>query len=148
MTTIVASLEAMGADTMVSRPDGTFYSTTKIIRVKGDLLGAAGDAGDCTRFMDWAKHDYAEKKRPKFSVPAGDRDEAVLLILNSEGIFTMSTTDPYPELITSDCYAIGSGGDAARAAILCGKSMEEALAIAAQIDMHTRAPFTILKLKG
>jgi ATP-dependent protease HslVU (ClpYQ) peptidase subunit len=81
-------------------------------------------------------------------VAAGERDEAVLLILNSEGLFTMSTTDPYPEMITSDCYAIGSGGDAARAAIMCGKSMEEALAIAAQIDMHTRAPFTILKLKG
>jgi ATP-dependent protease HslVU (ClpYQ) peptidase subunit len=148
VTTIVATLDAMGADTMVSRPDGSFYPTTKIVRVKGDLLGAAGDAGDCTRFMDWAKHDYAEKKRPKFSVAAGDRDEAVLLILNSEGLFTMSTTDPYPELITSDCYAIGSGGDAARAAILCGKTMEEALAVAALIDMHTRGPFTILKLKG
>lgn len=148
MTTIVATLDAMGADTMVSRADGTFYSTTKIVRIKGDLLGAAGDAGDCTRFLDWAKHDYAEKKRPRFTVAAGERDEAVLLILNSEGLFTMSTTDPYPEMITSDCYAIGSGGDAARAAIMCGKSMEEALAIAAQIDMHTRAPFTILKLKG
>lgn len=148
MTTIVATLDALGADTMVTRVDGTFYPTTKIIRVKGDLIGAAGDAGDCTRFMDWAKHDYSEKKRPKFTVAADDRDAAILLILNSEGIFTMSTTDPYPELITSDCYAIGSGGDAARAAIMCGKTLEEALAIAAQIDMHTRAPFTILKLKS
>ena len=81
---------------VVSRVDGTFYPTTKIIRVKGDLLGAAGDAGDCTRFMDWAKHDFSEKKRPKFTVPADDRDAAVLLILNAEGIFTMSTSDPYP----------------------------------------------------
>lgn len=43
----------------------------------------------------------------------GDVDEAILLMLDEGGIYIMSTTDPYPELIAGDFYAIGSGGKAA-----------------------------------
>jgi hypothetical protein len=147
MTTIVATLEGMGADTMVSKIGG-FYPAKKIVRIKGDIIGAAGDAGDCTRFLDWAKHDFSDKKKPKFNV-VGTDEESEILLVNEQGIFTMCTTDPYPELIEAPFWAIGSGGKAARGAYLRDPTItiEEALAIAAQVDENTRAPFTILRLK-
>jgi ATP-dependent protease HslVU (ClpYQ) peptidase subunit len=148
MTTIVATREAIGGDTMVScEAKAIFYPSKKVMRIKNDLIGAAGDAGDCVRFLDWAKHDFAEKKKPKFTEEAGSEDESLILLVNAEGIFTMSTTDPYPELIESDFFAIGSGGKAAMGAFHRGATIEEALAIAAKVDPYTREPFHFIRLK-
>lgn len=147
MTTIACTREAMGSDTFVSSDNGVSYPARKIARVKGDVIGAAGDSGDCLRFLDWAKHDFAEKKRPKFAIASGEEGEAHILLLNAEGIFTMSTSDPYPEEVLSAYWAIGSGGDAALGALAQGATLEEALEIAARFDMHTKAPFHVEKLK-
>lgn len=147
MTTIVATLEAMGSDSLVSNADtGVMYPARKFVRIKGDLIGAAGDSGDCLRFLDWAKHDFAEKKKPKFTFTEGD-SEAHVLVLNGEGLFMMSTSDPYPELVESPFWAIGSGGDAALGALASGKTIEEALEIAARFDMFTKGPFRVERLK-
>lgn len=147
MTTIVAVTGAMGSDTFVSSDTGVSYPARKVVRIKGDLIGAAGDSGDCLRFLEWAKHDFAEKKRPKFTCASNDENEAHILLVNAEGIFTMSTTDPYPEEILSPYWAIGSGGDAALGALAKGATLEEALEIAARFDMYTKAPFHVEKLK-
>lgn len=147
MTTIIATRKAMGSDTMVSNPDtGLYYPARKIVRVKGDLIGAAGDSGDCLRFMDWAKHDFSEKKKPKFTVTDGDQ-EAQVLILNAEGLFMMCPTDPYPEQIESEFWAIGSGADAALGALAMGATLEQALEVAARFDNFTKAPFRVEALK-
>jgi ATP-dependent protease HslVU (ClpYQ) peptidase subunit len=148
MTTIAATRTALAGDSMVSmEAKGMWYPAKKIRRVKLGIVGAAGDSGDCTRLMDWAETGFNDKKRPKFQTPGGDEDEAILLLLNAEGIFMMSTADPYPELIAQDFYAIGSGGKAAHAALYSGKSLDEAMDIAHAIDPYTRPPFDILLLK-
>ena len=148
MTTIAATLDALAGDRMVT--DGssaTWYPAVKVRRIKGAVIGAAGDAGDATRLMDWAEHGFAEKKRPKFLLAAGDEDAAVMLVLTADGIHIMSTSDPYPEKIADGTYAIGSGGKAAWAALLAGRSLEEAMQAAYNCDPYTRPPFDILPLK-
>ncbi len=147
VTTIAATRDALAGDTMVyMESKGAKYPAVKVRKVKGKIYGAAGDAGDCTRFLDWAETGFNEKKRPKFEVSGGEEDEALLLMLDEGGVFLMATTDPYPELVAADFYAIGSGSKAAMGALHAGASLERAMEIASAVDPYTREPFTILKL--
>ena len=147
MTTIASTRSAMAGDSMVFVDSkGIWYPAKKIRRVTGGIVGAAGDAGDCTRLLDWAETGFNEKKRPKFLTEPDDEDAAILLLLNAEGIHMMATSDPYPELIAKDFYAIGSGGKAAHAALYSGKTLDEAMDIAHAIDPYTRPPFDIESL--
>lgn len=148
MTTIAATKDAIGGDRMVFVENkGIWYPTVKVRRVKGMLVGAAGHGGDCTRLLDWAEAGFPEKKKPKFEESHGTEDEAILLLVKKDGIYSMTTGDPEPEKIELDFYAIGSGGKAARAALMAGKTLEEAMEIAADIDPYTRGPFDILSFK-
>lgn len=124
-----------------------WYPAKKVMRLKGLIAGAAGDAGDCVRFLDWVKHDFADKKKPKFSESTGDKDASILLMVTPEGIFTMDQDDPYPEEVDAQYHAIGSGAKAALGAFFMGATIEQALEAAAKHDPYTRGPFTILKLK-
>lgn len=147
MTTIAATMKVMAGDAMVSAESkGIWYPTRKIRRISGGIVGAAGDGGDCTRFMDWAAAGFAERKRPKFTEAPGSEDEAILLLLNADGIHCMSTSDPFPELVAMDFFAIGSGGKAALAALYAGVDLEKAMDIAHAVDPYTRPPFTYEKL--
>lgn len=148
MTTIAVTLEAMAGDRMVfDEGKGTWYPTTKVRRIKDAIIGCAGDAGDCTRFMDWAEVGFPEKKRPKFSVESGEDDAAILLLLNKDGIHMMANSDPYPERVSDGTYAIGSGGKVAWAMLLAGHTLQEAMELAHAVDPYTRPPFDVLTLK-
>lgn len=148
MTTIAATRNSIAGDRMVFVENKhIWYPTIKVRRVKGGVAGAAGDGGDCTRFLDWAEEGFNEKKRPKFTTPPGDDEEAGLLLVTHDGIFYMGTSDPCPELIAADFYAIGSGGKAAHAALSAGLSLEDAMKMAYEIDPYTRPPFDILELE-
>lgn len=148
MTTIAATLEGIAGDRMVwVESKHIWYPAKKIRRIKGAVIGAAGDAGDCTRLMDWAEGGFNEKKKPKFSEEPGTEDEAILLMVKEDGIYMMSSTDPYPEQVAGDFYAIGSGGKAAHAALYAGKTLLEAMDIAHAIDPYTRPPFDLELLK-
>ena len=143
MTTIAATLDGLAGDRMVwVESKSAWYPAKKIRRTAKAIFGAAGHAGDCTRFLDWAEAGFPEKKRPKWEETGGE-DVAWLLMVTEEGIFVMSNDDPYPEQVADGFYAIGSGGKAATAALMCGKTLPEAMEIAAQIDPYTRAPFDI-----
>jgi len=148
MTTIAATMDAIAGDRMVF--DGashTWYPSVKVRRIKGAVIGAAGDAGDVTRMLDWAEAGFPEKKRPKFTEDAGSEDAVTLLMVNTEGIHVMAQSDPYPEKVADGTYAVGSGGKAAWAALLCGKDLREAMEIAAAVDPYSRPPFDVLPLK-
>ena len=148
MTTIATTREALAGDSMViMEAKSAHYPTVKVMRTKEGLFGAAGDAGDCTRFLDWARADFSEKKKPKFTEEPGSEDEALLLMVDKEGIYVMSQSDPRPELVAMDFYAVGSGSKAAMGALYAGAALEKAMEIASAVDPYTRGPFTILKLK-
>lgn len=147
MTTIVATKDAIGADTLVVVEGQAPYHTKKVIAHKGSLYGAAGDGGDCTRMIEWAKRGFDMESKPKFRSKPGSEGEATLLVVNKEGIFIMMASDLFPELVDSPFYAIGSGAGAALGAMDMGADIEKALEVAAKYDSNTGAPFTILKLK-
>lgn len=145
MTTIVAVKGKMLADSKVSIGRGYSYPTTKIVKTHNRLVGAAGHAGDCSRFLEWANDDFRAKARPKF-VAENTEDAIDGLIVQEDGIYFFAPSFPGPEKINSDFYAIGSGGKAARAAMHAGASPEEAIEIACRVDDYSGPPIIILEL--
>lgn len=147
MTTIAASLDAMAADSRVSVGGGTAYPAEKIRRVKKMIVGACGHGGDCSRFLDWATRDFKDPK-PKWKCKADDAESILALVLKPDGLYAFSQEDPEPEKINAPFFAIGSGGKAARVAMLLGKSPEEAVALACEVDGFSGPPVQVLKLEG
>lgn len=148
MTTIVATKEIMVSDSRVSIAEWGFaYPAIKIVKVNGMLIGASGDGGDCTRFLEWGKKGFKEKDEPKWKNPPPQEDAIVGLILKDDGIYIWTYGSPEPERIEADYFAIGSGGKAARAAMLMGADAHAAVEIACQVDnIYSGLPIQTLNL--
>ena len=136
MTVVVCNRKVMLSDSRVTvEPISHAYPAVKIVKSKsGWLCGAAGDGGDCSRFLEWAESDFAKKDEPKW-FSAGD-SLANGLVVKPDGIYFWTPNEPF-ERIVSDHWAVGSGGTAARAAIHCGKTIEEAVEISILINELT-----------
>lgn len=148
MTTIACNREIMVSDSKVTLENkGADYAAVKIIRGKqGWLIGASGHAGDCTRFMKWAANSFQDKE-PKWAEEEGEDDSVWGLILKPDGIYSWMQGDPEPEQIMGDFYAVGSGGKAARAAMLMGADPKKAVEIACEVDkMYSALPLQVLRL--
>jgi len=146
MTTIAANLDLMVADSKVSIEGGVSYPTTKIIKVKGMIAGAAGHSGDCARFLEWARGDF-KNPRPKFEEKEGDDESINALVLKKDGLFFFGVSYPEPEKIDAEYFAIGSGGKAARLAMRLGNDPIRAVELACEVDDYSGLPIVVLKLK-
>ena len=149
MTTIATNRVQMISDSRVSIAEKGFaYPATKIVKAKGMLIGASGDGGDCTRFLNWAKEGFKEKDIPKWKTPQYSEDEIVGLILKDDGIYIWTQGGPEAERIEADFFAVGSGGKAARAAALMGADLPTCVEIACQVDnVYSGLPLQTLNLK-
>lgn len=149
MTTVACTREVMVSDSRVSIAEKGFaYPAVKIIKAKGMLIGASGDGGDCTRFLNWAKEGFKEKDIPKWKTPQYSEDEIVGLILKEDGIYIWTQGGPEAERVEASFFAIGSGGKAARAAYALGADIETCVTIACSVDdVYSGLPLQSLKLK-
>lgn len=149
MTTVACNKEQMVSDSRVSIAEKGFaYPAVKIIKTPHALVGASGDGGDCTRFLNWAKEGFKEKDQPRWKTPQYSEDEIVGLILRKDGIYIWTQGGPEAERVEAEWFAIGSGGKAARAALTMGASLQEAVEIACLVDnVYSGLPLQILSLK-
>lgn len=149
MTTIACNKEIMVSDSKVSIAEKGFsYPAIKIIKVNGMLVGASGEGGDCTRFLEWAKKGFKEKDIPKWKTPNYTEDEIVGLVLKSDGIYIWTQGGPEPERVEADFFAIGSGGKPARVALSLGLDPFAAVEKAIEVDtIWSGPPIQILRLK-
>lgn len=140
----------MVADVKVTDDEGDCptYFATKITRFLGGIAGACGDAGNCLRFLEWARKDF-EQPEPKFI--EGKDAKFVGLILNAKGLHIFYPGLPTAEkLVGADAqfYAIGSGGELARLAMHLGKHPVDAVKLACRYDEASGGRIQVLKLKG
>jgi hypothetical protein len=137
MTTIAVRGFVMACDSRLV-VDGHYYRCDDKVLLFGDsLMGGAGDWGEVAQFRAWFKDKGDMPKLEDFEV----------LVLNRAGLWHYCN-DCYPTRIVGGCYAIGSGGQAAHAAMLCGKTPEEAIRIAMKCDINTGGPVRVYNLKG
>lgn len=146
MTTIAADLESMASDSKVGIGMGVAYKAVKIVQVKKMIVGACGNGGDCSRLLEWAERDF-KAPRPKWEEQAGADLAVWALVLKSTGLYFMDQDSPEPEKMDEPHFAIGSGGKAARVALILGKTPEEAVQLACQVDEHSGGPVQRLELK-
>ena len=143
MTTIAADHSMMVADSKVSDDEGwPSYSARKIVRFKNGVAGAAGESGNCMRFLAWALRNF-EPPCPEFS-----KADFKGLILTPEGLHIFERGFPCAEpLYKTSAFAIGSGEQAARAAMLMGCSPIYAVRLACKLDDLSGLPLQILRLR-
>ncbi len=144
MTTILAVNGMMVTDSRVTIGSGIFYPTKKAIKTHGMIIGACGHAGDCARLIEWAQDGFKPKNKPKFEATGDDVIDA--LVVKSDGIYYYSPSFPSPEKIESEFFAVGSGGKAARVAMLMGADPVRAVELACEVDNDSGAPIQVYKL--
>lgn len=145
LTTICASRThgEMAADTRANLEyNHTYFSSKKIWKCGDALVGAAGGAIDCLRFIEWAAEGF-----PRDSKPEIDKEDDGFqgLVLTHEGLDYYESSC-VPMRIDGDSYAIGTGAQAAMAAMMLRVAPKKAIEIAAKIDSMTGTPVTVLRL--
>jgi hypothetical protein len=139
MTTIVANLECMAADRLVSYGP-SYNGDMKIWEAKGSVWGAAGAADMCIAFKAWT---LGKGPRPK---PESDEDKIDVLQLSPKGLF-LWVSCAGPDAVKEPFYGIGSGGGYAVGALSMGATLDQAMEVAAKWDANTRAPFDKIPLR-
>ena len=136
MTTIAANRREMAADSCTSWDSEFFLSSDKIQIIGKSIVGVSGHTPSIAKFLQWFR---AGKGVDVPEFPEDDEKSFVALELNESGLFVYADACVGQPLV--DAFAaIGSGGSAAKAALICGKSPRQAVEIAADCDKNTRPP--------
>lgn len=121
--------DRMCADTWTTR------AVTKIRRARGGdaLVGAAGDADRCRALLAWFDRMDAAAPEPPFPshLQTAGAADATLLVVWRDGAVHLYQREPHPIELQPGLHAIGSGAEAALAAMYCGKTSAEAVDVAA-----------------
>lgn len=109
----------------------------KVYRVRHELFGFAGDLDDAVRWRDlWRK-----SARADLSKIVG----LTVLRLSTSGMHVWDSSNGWLQ-IQEPQFSIGTGGKAARAAMMAGASCHAAVGIAARIDARTGGPVRTYRL--
>jgi hypothetical protein len=110
------------------------------------LVGCAGLVEYNEPFFRWVRSGMNPELFPS-CVPAKDFQALFLTSINNEPIIYQFEDTWIPFIVEEDFYAIGTGNMPAMAAMLCGKSVEEAVEIACMIDVWSGGGINKLTLK-
>lgn len=139
MTTIAVSQTEMSADSSLDLRDGIKNFTQKIHFTPFGIAAGSGYSEECNIFLDFLKGDIDKSQIYPMINFRG-------VLLNDSGI-TLFDSRLNATRIESDIFAIGSGAQAALAAMHCGKGTREAVEIASRIDADTSLPVQCVALK-
>jgi hypothetical protein len=123
VTVIVALPDRMLSDSICTSGE-TNFPTTKIFRIRGCLVGVAGDNAQIERFLRWFA---GSRKKPL----EGLGDELEVVVLNKKGIWDYRGS--MPDRVTRGVHGVGTGWGFAYAAILAGADPHRAIEITCQV---------------
>ena len=130
MTIIAWDGKTLAADKRLTNC-GMASPVTKIFRCEESLIGISGEFSLAQELINWYKNGCEIDKFPAFQ---RDEDDYVgMLVINKKGVFKYGRT-PFPMILESQFFAIGSGRDYAMAAMHLGKTAVEAVEIASIFD--------------
>lgn len=143
MTTILADAAhgVMVADTLLTDGERR-WTGRKVFRIRGTLVGAAGDSRVYLRLFDALR-----KREPLTHEMWCENDNTDLLVLTPDGLFHYAS-GPTPERVLSGREAIGTGAGIAMAVheALGWGDPKRAVALAAKHDINSGAPIRVYKL--
>ena len=149
MTTIAYRSGVLASDSKLSGQNNQYFADCKKIKkVKGWLIGAAGDFGPTEMFM--AKFDPKTIEENRF-IPWGtgakDEEFSALVISPKGKIYYMEMNGAFAE-IKAKYLAIGSGEAVAMAAMHAGATAIGAIKAAKVHDGGTGGPIQVVKLRA
>jgi len=130
MTVIAWDGKTLAADKQASIGTAIFQ-VTKIFRVRGCLLGAAGDFDRIQETIAWFAAGADPSKMPPFQ--RDNTDYVGLLVIQPDGSILKYERSTTPFRIESKFHALGSGRDFAIAAMYLGKTAVEAVGVASAL---------------
>jgi 20S proteasome alpha/beta subunit len=144
MTTIAANREMMAADRRVTDGD-THFPARKIWRIGDAIVGAAGDVGGIQKFVSYLEK-IGKSRRKVVPLPEFGKKEAFeAIVLTPEGLFAYDQACR-PQEIEAEFYAMGSGKQAALAALHMGANPTQAVEIACLVDNSSDGPVDTLTI--
>jgi ATP-dependent protease HslVU (ClpYQ) peptidase subunit len=138
VTTIAVNRKMMACDSKVTFGNEFATCSDKVVRIGNELLGCAGDTAAILKFLEWFK---TKGDQPEMD----DSEKWEIVLLNKSGIYLYINSFACFR-ICDPIYTAGSGGMAARAAMLCGKSPTEAVRIAIKCDNSSGGPVRTFQL--
>ncbi len=144
MTTIAVRDGVMAADTRGDQC-GRLALTHKLFQIKDGVIGICGYWSDGKLFADWYAAGADMANPPGWRVQGDEKVEFEALVLTKEGIDWWNHP-LVPERMGGSFWSIGSGSLAALAAMHCGKTAQEAVYIAMQIDPRTGGDVETMEL--
>ena len=144
MTTIAVRDGVMAADTRGDQC-GRLALTQKLFQIKDGVIGICGYWSDGKLFADWYAAAADIENPPCWRLQGDEKVEFEALVLTKEGIHWW-TPALVPERVSGCFWSIGSGSIAALAAMHCGKTAQEAVYIAMQVDPRTGGDVTVMEM--
>ena len=115
-----------------------YFPATKIFKIRGDIVGAAGDAADCENFLEW--FDKQRDRPPKIK---GENFDA--LVLTKKGILTYDDAC-IPLKVDRGFHAIGSGALGALIALQDGADPKTAIEKVSIFENNTSIETDVIEL--
>jgi hypothetical protein len=107
-------------------------TTTKIFRINGCLVGYTGELVFGEQMLAWFK---AGENIADFPPSQRDKDDwALLLIVRPDCKLQLYERTPYPVTYEDKLFSVGSGAPYALAAMHCGRTAAEAVALTCLLD--------------
>jgi 20S proteasome alpha/beta subunit len=122
----------------------TISTTRKIFRLEDGIIGFAGCATGINHFLSWFGNDRELKTFPEILYDH-EFGVAALFIDKKKRVWEFQYSGS-PILITTRHAAIGSGDEAALAAMMCGKNAIEAVKIVSKYNCSCGNGYDVLKL--
>lgn len=131
MTVICWDGHTLAADKRVC-VGSTSYTTTKIFRARKCLVGYAGEQSFGEQILAWFQNGCYPDEFPQSQ---RDKDDwAALIVICPETRVMIYERTPHPITYEDKFVAIGRGRDYALAAMHCGKTAAEAVALTCLLD--------------
>lgn len=139
MTTIAASVKegVMVSDSKCGNGT-TWYPTTKIYRIAGELVGCSGNVKCINRWLKWVRNGRKG--------PCPKTESFGALMLRPDGLYK-ADVDGSEIQIERGFHATGSGEHAAIAALLLGHTAKEAVEVACLVDDGSGGDVVVFNLK-
>lgn len=117
---------------MAADRQGEFFCTktlrTKIRRIGDTIVGGAGESRASEAVCKWLEAGADVDAFPKIA----ESDKANVLVAGPDGLFLYENS-PHPLRLDNNFFAIGSGGDAAMAAMHLGCNAQRAVEVACEV---------------
>jgi hypothetical protein len=134
MTTVVASVDlgCMVADQRVTG-EGPIAHISKIVRVRGNLYGLAGEIMPAFLFMEWLQNPKRKREQLHKMIEADSRSNFTILELSESGLALMDGWGAKVPLL-DESYGIGTGAAVALSHMRKGMKPWDAVKASPDLD--------------